>query len=121
MSNRVDPGLANGTRELRPIAEILVVEHSMIDPSVEQLVLVSKLAQFMYDAGFRGRSDQPAHRSYGYRLVEQGLEVLTYCGQMYTSKEAIIRFLQGREAEKRRNSKFLSRAESSMPWLPTNG
>lgn len=72
----------------------------MIDPLVEQLVLVSMLPQVLFEMGFKGKSGKPKHRSYGYRMVAAGLEVLVYAGEMYSSREAVVRHLQRQAASK---------------------
>jgi hypothetical protein len=76
-------------------------EARMIDPLIEKIFLVSMLPQVLFEMGFKGKSGKPKHRTYGYRMVDAGLEVLVYCGEMYSSREAVIRHLQ-RKAEGRR-------------------
>jgi hypothetical protein len=73
----------------------------MINPLVEQIFLVSMLPHVLFEMGFKGKSGKPKHRTYGYRMVDAGLEVLVYCGEMYSSREAVARHLQ-RQAEERR-------------------
>ncbi len=72
----------------------------MIDPLVEKILLVSTLPQVLFEMGFKGKSGRPKHRTYGYRMVAAGLEVLFYAGEMYTSREAIVRHLQRQAALK---------------------
>ena len=91
----------------------------MIDPLIEQIFLVSMLPQVLFEMGFKGKSGKPKHRTYGYRMVAAGLEVLVYCGEMYSSREAVIRHLQ-RKAEQRRQKAARNTSTAELEAVAAN-
>lgn len=68
----------------------------MIDPSRERIFELRAIPAELEKLGVLGPNGGRVHRSFGYRLKEQGLEILVVSGRLFTSREALIRLFHAR-------------------------
>jgi hypothetical protein len=72
----------------------------VIDPTRERLFDLPEIPAELEKLGIFGPKGGRVHRSFGYRLRDQGLEILVVSGRMYTSAEALLRLFHARTRDR---------------------